>query len=559
MHTQSRPTRIYSLPGSVIFLTVLIPAIIYTTWLSHYYSGDDLQYAMLVETSTSGKTFYHPAGERIFEAGYLERTPAKNFRLPLNPRYLLEFPTSIAVIQLWQALGYTGLAIMPVLAFRILVGCLGLLFLALAIFNFTDNLPLAALGGLGIAFSLAYWTYSTHLDQSINMIAVLALVLYLLARQYHRHGRFNSVSVAVPILMSFATLYNFTALIISGVISLVIVLTDDQLTKRQRLLRFLRYNVIYSVVLIAILVTAFASGTGAQILIDPAYWADITFAGHPEYSVNLVRDFFRAAIGFAKSQISFPGAAGAFQVFWNEATGSEKFSLLAFYGFVGLIFLLPLLYLAFFRPRRITIHQRQTAPLWLLSTIFIAYSLFNLFWDPGYIKYWTVPLICWWVIAMIVIAELLISRSGWGKFAVICAGVFIITSLNVNLVSIVSKESRFNQNPWLEMAEQLRSSPPNALFISNGSGLDFYIAYFARRNIVSLGLINYATGADEVIIEKTLTAQMQSHRNSNGPVYLFGFGDQDTAQVNQILHLAQASRIEPAWTFDHLTIFQAVR
>ncbi len=83
-------------------LIFLGAAVLYRLCLPAEYSGDDLQYTMVIERGAQGDLFYHPAGGQPYisqaEAAALEPVPSPP---PLNPRYLLEWPTSVLVARLW--------------------------------------------------------------------------------------------------------------------------------------------------------------------------------------------------------------------------------------------------------------------------------------------------------------------------------------------------------------------------------------------------------------------------------------------------------------------------
>jgi hypothetical protein len=232
---------------------------------------------------------------------------------------------------------------------------------------------------------------------------------------------------------------------------------------------------------------------------------------------------------------------------------------LGYYGIVIILFLFPIGGLLNKDLRRKILSPENRAPFWVFAGIFIIYSAFNLFWDPGYIKYWIIPLICWWFYSMIVVKETQILGPEKSRLPIFAMSGFIALSIIMNLVGIIGNESRFHPNELLKMQEALQESPPNALFISNENALDFYIAYFTRRNIISLELINYSSNHNAKLLENILAENISSHVKDGGPIYVYGFTGMNTEWQNKIIAMAQGTQLQPAWQFPNLTIYQVVR
>lgn len=178
--------------------------------ISYNYSGDDLQYAIVIESALSDDIFYHPAGGRAYEP-QVDQT-ARPGGVPINLRYLFEWPTSIVTAKLWQVLGWNEGVILPIQVLRAIVGTLGILFFFLAVNQLCHHPLIAVLSSIGLAITISYWTYSTHLDQSINMMALISASFYVLVRQ-HKTGFTERGKFLIAALLALATLYNFTAIL----------------------------------------------------------------------------------------------------------------------------------------------------------------------------------------------------------------------------------------------------------------------------------------------------------------------------------------------------------
>lgn len=533
-------------------LIVAVTLAIYSIWLPQLYTGDDLQYATVIEQAVNGGPFYHPVGLRPFEPGAAREVipPA------VNPRYLIEWPTSVAVASLWKALGWGGTVILPILAWRVLVGGLGVLVLFLVARRLSGSAPAAAIVAAGMGFSAGYWTYSTHLDQTINMVALTALAIYLLARIGAGDGARASL-LLLPLVMVVATFYNFTATIAALIFGIGAAwMAGAKLADRLR--HFVVYCLIYGGILVGGLVLGISLGAGPSALTDPAFWRGATFAGHPEYEVDLVRDGARSALGFAKGQINFPGAEGSLQQFWDAASRSQKIALAGFYGTILLGMAAPMLLLAAQR-RRIAAQPGRLALAATVATWGVAYSGFNLFWDPGYIKYWILPLLAWWVLVAIGLGMLREGGSRRRQIALIAAGLLAAASLTMNLTTQFIPHSGAESRRWQEIAATVGEKGGEALFISTGHPLDFYVTFFARKDVVATSLVRYATGGDPAAMRERIGGRAERYAAYGAPVYLYGLEQLGDAERAEALALLGDPQLQPAWEFEGLTIYQVVR
>lgn len=532
-------------------LIVAATLAIYSIWLPQLYSGDDLQYATVIEQAVNGGPFYHPVGLRPFEPGAAPEIipPA------VNPRYLIEWPTSVAVAGLWKTLGWGGTVILPVLSWRILVGGLGVLGLFLAARRLSGSPLAAAIVAAGMAFSAGYWTYSTHLDQTINMVALTTLAIYLLVRISASDGARASL-LLLPLVMVVATFYNFTATIAALIFGIGAAWMAGA-RPADRLRHFFIYSLIYGGILVGGLVLGISLGAEPGALTDPAFWRGATFAGHPEYEVDLVRDGARSALGFAKGQLNFPGAEGSLQQFWEAASGSQKIALAGFYGTILLGMAAPMLLLATQR-RRIAAQPGRLALAATIAAWGVAYSGFNIFWDPGYIKYWILPLLAWWALVAIGLGLLRESGSRRQQIALIAAGLLAAASLVMNLTTQFIPHSGPEARRWQEIAATVGEQEGEALFISTGHQLDFYVTFFTRKDVVATSLVRYATGGDQAAMQERIGGRAASYTAYGAPVYLYGLEQLSDAERAETLALLDNPQLQPTWEFDGLTIYQIV-
>lgn len=531
-------------------LAFVIPLAVYLIWSPLDYSGDDLQQSIVIHRATYGGVFFHPSGGVFYEPDALSEADEPT-GLPVQPRYLLEYPSSILMARLWQAAGWQDSVITPVLFLRALVGAAGILFLFLALRDLLGNALIALLGSLGLATTLAYWTYSTHVDQSINMMMFISLAFYALVR-YRNSAPTLRGKFILALILAFASFYNFTAVLTVFGMGLGVALLPRDLGLGARVREFIIFGVFYAAIVLVTMVVMIAVLASPASLVDPVFWQEAIFAGKPEYNVDMLRDLMRAVIGLAKSQVVYPGVSDAFQEYWDSATQTQRLLLSAYFGAVLMLLALPVIIL-FLRRKRL---QQRYIWLWAtLGAMLLLHSAFNWFWDPGFIKYWLVPLFCLWVIAAVALNHLQQTASRLYQPAVALTVLVLVAAFALNFTTEFYPDSQPRLNPWSSIASDLKESSPSAFFISDGHPLDFHVAYFTRRNVISTELVNYALGGDAQ--ESTLALvneHITHHQTWDGDIYLYS--DKDIEALVGQLGLTMDD-VEIAWEYPDITIYQA--
>lgn len=530
-------------------------AILYRICLPYTYSGDDLQYTMVIERGAQGGLFYHPAGGQE----YVPQSVAAQTEYPptapvLNPRYLLEWPTSVFVAQIWGVFGFQGSDIVPIQAYRIIVGALGLVFFFLGVNCLVNDKRLALISAIGLGVGSAYFNYSTHQDQSINMLTLLTLAFYLLMR--NRGSMKLRGKILLAAVLAGASFYNFTGVLSAFAFTIGVALLSGEITLTGKFKQFVLFGVIYAVITVGVIAAAIVIFVSPSALTDPAYWRSVTFGGKPEYNVSIFGDAARAAIGLAKSQAIFPGVAGEFSAYFETASGAQKAVLLAFFGLELVVLLLPFGLLAV-RGRKLG----DKGAVFLFLFIWLAsHALFNWFWDPGFNKYWLVPLVACWAVAALALDHLKSQLPRFYRPAMYGAIAFVAISFVLNLTTQFWPQSRADDNPWLTTAETLKTeSQPADLFISPGHPMDFYIAYFTRRDILSTGLVTYAEGGSSSTVDGLLTPRIEAHRADGGKIYVFGLETlTPEARTAFDAFLGTGGELKEAWTFGDTVIYEWV-
>jgi hypothetical protein len=529
------------------FGVFIAAALLYGFLVTFTYSGDDLQYASLIQHYATGQTFYYPTGSQPYLAGR-----ATLDQLPLNPRYLLEWPTSLLAAKIAYAANWSGNVIAPIQTLRILVGAFGLSMFFLAIVRIVSNVPIGLLATAGLGFTVSYLTYSTHTDQSINMVAILCLAFAIFVHQT-QSGFTRRGLLLLIVVLALATLYNLTAVIGVFAFGVGVALFSAHTTLLGRLRTLITFVIAYSAVVAAIIAAAIAIFARPASLIDPAFWRDASFAGRPDYLVDPVHDAVRAAFGLGKSEILLPGVYGPLNDYIENAASAARLLAIGYYGVVLLVLISPFVLFAL-RPRNI---GRNGKFVVVLVIWFLAHALFNWFWDPGYNKYWLMPMVCCWAMFALALDRLHTMPKRYYRLAVLGLSAFVCSSFAVNLSSQFWPDSRAESNELLTSATRMGAqSQPADLFLSPGHPMDFYISYFGHRDILSAELAALSSGNDGAGTENAFESRIAAHIADKGAIYVYGLealGDEDRTTFVRLLG---NGTLTEKWVLQGTTVYQ---
>jgi hypothetical protein len=521
---------------------------LYGIFITFTYSGDDLQYSSLIQTHATGDLLYYPTGTQA----YLPHAGTAPAALPINPRYLLEWPTSLLTAKVWYGLGLTGTVVTPIQILHVAVGALGLSAFFLAVFQLVRNIPISLVSTAGLGLSVAYWTYSSHMDQSITMVTILCVALYVFVRQAQT-GFTRSGLLLLVLVLAFASFYNLTAALSAFAFGVGVALFSRESGFFVRASRFVGFGVAYAFVVGVGIAAAIAIFDTPADITSPNFWRDATFAGRPDYLVSPVHDAIRAAFGLGKAEILFPGIYGSLNDYFDAATVGSRLMVLGYYCIVLLLLAAPLVVLAV---RRSQLGDKGKIAAFLVVWLLV-YTVFNWFWDPGYNKYWLMPVVCCWAIFALALDHVRTTLPRYYRPALGALVAFVALSFVVNLTSEFLPDSREQDNKWLAIATQMkRDSEPADVFLSPGHPMDFYISFFGRRDILSAKLASLESGNDEAALQATYAARIAAHRAGNGKVYVYGLDTLDDPHRAAFLKLLGSGTLTEEWTAPGTTIYK---
>jgi hypothetical protein len=525
-------------------IVFVLASALYGSLLPRLYTSDDLQYAATIRTAVTGQPFYHPVGGPPFPA------PVQRPDVPVNPRYALDWPTSIGTVRASRSLGWHD-EIDAILVTRVVMGAIGVTFFFMTVLLIARRRLVAALAAVALATSSAYWTYSTHLDESIGMMAFTCAALYFLVRRIlSGPSRYDLV---VPLLLGVASLYNLTTVVTAVPVALVWALNGGGGSGRRRLRSFAGFSCAYAgAAALGVVGALLATGSGSNIF-KTEFWRSSLFVGRPEYGFRPFHDGFDAGASFLRALVSYPPVRGltTLREYYNVSSTGPRLAALLYYAVVGLLALAPFVLLLRNRPwddrlRRLV----GFATAWFATSLVFAW-----WWDPSYVKYFLLPVLSWCFLLALALTQSLRSGARSGRTVLALASAAVVALFVLNFSTIFLPQRAEGANEWLAAARQLKQSQPSSLFVSAGRHpLDFYVAYFAGRDVISSGLVRYASGSD-ADVAPAVRERVRQHARVGGPIYVYGLDTVTPAERRALLRLLPGSGLRPAWRFPQLTVY----
>jgi hypothetical protein len=320
-----------------------------------------------------------------------------------------------------------------------------------------------------------------------------------------------------------------------------------------RLRTFVTFGIAYATVVAAIIAAAIAVFARPASLLDPAFWRDASFAGRPDYLVDPVHDAVRAAFGLGKSEILLPGVYGSLNDYIENATSAARLLTIGYYGLVLLALMSPFVLFAL-RPRNI---GRNGKLVVVLVIWFVAHALFNWFWDPGYNKYWLMPMVCCWAMFALALDHLRTMPARYYRIAVLALSVLVCSSFVVNLSSQFWPDSRAESNELLTNATRMGAeSQPADLFLSPGHPMDFYISFFGHRDILSAELAALSSGNGEAGTENAFESRIAAHIADKGAIYVYGLEALGADERTAFVKLLGSGTLTEKWVLQDTTVYR---
>jgi hypothetical protein len=194
--------------------------------------------------------------------------------------------------------------------------------------------------------------------------------------------------------------------------------------------------------------------------------------------------------------------------------------------------------------------------LWaLLALLLLVYAAYNYWRDPGFMKYWLVPVFALWLLIALALAQVEATLKRLYRPLMSGTVAFVLLSFLLNFATAFYPVSRSEDNPWLQIATTLRAeTADNALFISDSHPLDYYMMYFGQRNQISADLAQWSAGGQtDAYVLFLVQRHIAQHRQDSGTVYIYS--GRDVAALATRLEIAP-EKLVVAWEFPTLTIYR---
>ncbi|MBU0493222.1 MAG: DUF2723 domain-containing protein [Chloroflexi bacterium] len=524
----------------------LAAALLYLATLTAFYSPDGMSFTMLIDAGDAGNPLWFQA------------------------EHLLYPTTGAAWAGVWGLLGVRPHVSLQVLNALAGAATVALAFLALAallrpdVRSHAEGLPqhrrAAALGALGLAVSYGHWLHATDVEDQILSNMLLALAFWLLAEWLRRSdtGTRHWLLVAgVGVAQAGAVLIHLTAALWTVPALLALLWA-----------RRWRNGAAY--------LLALAAATGIPYLLvgvfrfgyvwpgDYVGWF-LSAPGHGVWGRFGLGNVWAAIRALVEAFVYQQGGARFGDLLHGQLNPAN---LLAVTGFTVIGALLLILagtaLLTLLRPR--AAGERRTAAK--LAAWASVYFLFNVYWAPEDVQFWTVVLLPLWGLVALLVATSQRSRRAirHTQYAVL---VLLAALFIVNLGTAFWPRRDQANNPGLQAARCVgEHTAPTDLIVTPGwDWASSYIPYFAQRRVLSLvDTTLIAAGGDPLAAHDLIYDAIQENMAYGGRVYvvrLFDLGETDTAWLRDTAglspdDLARWAR-QPAFQCQDETVWELTR
>jgi hypothetical protein len=487
--------------------------VIYAATLTRNYTGDSIRFAMVVESP--------------------------ELREILAPQRMLVHPLGLGFYRLWQLLGWSGGALLPLQVLAALAGAASVGLLCLIGRSVTGSPRLAALVALGFAVSAGTWLFSTEAELiTVPLAANLAVLWALLASPPERAAR-PLQAIALGLGTGLATLTWLTGVFLVPVVLVGMALSPGDGPSprplRQAVLFLAAAALVVLPAYLLMMVLAFGVRDWQGLLAWRLYGGSSGTADLLYGQLGL-SSLPHGAYAFLRTLAWYPDLdVGASTTYYLAHAGwSQRAAFAAFHGAVLVLAAAPLL-VALVR-RRLPADRRTLAVLATWTALFAAFAIY---WVPGDTQFWLPVLAAWWLLAGIALgarverresrAERRETRVGpystlHSRLSALAAAAAVTALLVVNAFSLALPNRAIERNrPYqIAMSVRERTGPDDLILTGGGEALFLYIPYFAQRRTVSLfhELLGARDKRDETLA--ALDREIAAVRGRGGRVFLVG-------------------------------------
>jgi hypothetical protein len=426
-----------------------VACLLYLATLSNHYSGDSIEYALAIESA-------NPASL-------------------LDPSHPLLHPAGLLWYRVWQLMGWSGRALLPLQVLNALAGgfCAGLLTAIAGGLSKSRGLAVAA--GLGFAVSGGLWMLGVEAEFVTAPLALMLAVLWgvlCVTSGTAARGRY-------PILLGAATAVAVAGyasnLLLAPVVS-VGLLTDHRLDPALRR----RHCMVYVTTMLLLLVPAYlaflAAWSGSAWQHVPAYFFGRSYGHFAPFDIP------HGIYAFLRSLALYPNLSleGTTRQFLAQTSAPGRLLFAGYYGLVLLAVLAPI-GLAWRHRHELWPAERQ--PLLVLATWTMLFSAFGFYWVPGDQSFWLPVLAAWWL----TVALALGSVQDRGLRTATVVAVVAALAIGNGLFEVVPRHD-IGRNVAFQVTQQAlaNTTPEDVLLVRGDDIAGLYLTYWGGRQVAYL-------------------------------------------------------------------------
>jgi len=505
----------------------LAAALLYLATLTAFYSPDGMSFTMLINAGEASNPLWFQA------------------------EHLLYPTVGSAWAGLWRLLG-----VRPHVSLQVLNALAGAATAAFLFLGLAALLPryrrAAALGALGLAVSYGHWLHATDVEDQMLSNMLLALAFWLLAEWMRREGvgaRLWPLALGVGLAQAGAVLIHLTAALwtIPALLALVWL-------RRWRALVAYLLTLIVATGLPYLLVGVFRFG---YVLPGDYLGWFLSAPGHGVWGRFSLGNVWTAARTLVEAFIYQQGGVRFGDLLRGQL---EPANLLAVAGFAAVVGLILVLGGCVIRTLFWPSDPGERRAMLVLKVWAAVYALFNIYWAPEDVQFWTVVLLPLWGLAALLVARSWnlqasphatrnthhvsrithhASRIMYPASCILLATLFI-----VNLTTAFWPRRDPANNAGLQAAICVGQHTASAdLIVTPGwDWASSYLPYFAGRRVLSLmDTVLIAAGGDTIKARDLIHDAISENRAHGGRVYvvrLFNLSEADRAWLQETAGLS---------------------
>ena len=435
-----------------VFLIVLI---VYLLTLSDHYSPDSMAFALLVTKDEVGQPLF-------FQAEHL-------------------FYPAIGWVwyQIWQFFGYGEGALRPLQILNALFGAGGAVFfflsLRLLLGKIRSGTVISLACALGLAFSYGYWYHSTGAEDQIIANAFALASFFVLATMWTREKGTPYLALALGMTSGLAILFHATHVLFLP--ALLYGLWQVR-SRRRDVLRWavpLVVLVSISYLLVGSLAHDFRS------IEDYRHWT-LSAPAQGVWGQLQPLNLWQGVKALAGSMIYLEGGPNFRSLIggtldWRNLLGVVLFVAIVS-GLVGSIAYSVRYRRQLVRPSLFTLGILWAAP----------YTLFNIYWAPEDIQFWSTILP---PLALILSMALLHLGNHFASFESAFRGLFVfgviaLFAFNLALAMLPNADLSTNESYAKAMCLKEHTEPTDLIITPGWDWAGSYVPYFAQRDVLSI-------------------------------------------------------------------------